>query len=225
MNEQTLKFNSSQITHAAVQIRDVSKNLRGRQVLNQINLDVAVGASIGIFGPNGSGKSMLLRVVSGLVLPNQGSVRVWGKIIGRDREFPQSLGALIDGPGFLSDYSGPANLELLASIHNRIARAEIQKVLEQVGLDPTDRRPVKTYSTGMRQRLGIAQAIMEHPQILLLDEPTSALDPTGAATIHKLINELRTQGLTLVIVSHNSSEINDLCDTIYRMQDGMLFAI
>ncbi|MDL1896324.1 ABC transporter ATP-binding protein [Anaerolineae bacterium CFX7] len=224
MNEQGLKAGPLTTTQPAIQIREVSKKLRGRQVLHKIDLDVEVGASVGIFGTNGSGKSMLLRVISGLVLADQGSVRVLGKMIGRDSEFPQSLGALIDGPGFLLESSGLANLELLASIQKRISRAEIRDALALVGLDPNDRRPVKAYSTGMRQRLGIAQAIMEHPKILLLDEPTSALDPNGAAVIHSLLEKMQKQGVTMILVSHNRAELGDLCNAVHQMQAGALLS-
>lgn len=207
----------------AVAVKAASKKLRGHQVLSNIELVVNIGEIIGIYGPNGSGKTMLLRVISGLVLPDTGTVSVFGQHIGRDTEFPQGLGALINGPGFILDYDGLRNLELLASIRNQISKVDIQKAIELVGLDPNDRRPVKAYSTGMRQRLGIAQAIMENPKLLLLDEPTSALDPDGAKHIYNLLRGLRDQGTTIIIVSHNQAEIEILCNHIYKMQSGSLY--
>lgn len=220
MNNTPVLINASII---AVAVKAASKKLRGHQVLNNIELVVNVGEIIGIYGPNGSGKTMLLRVISGLVLPDTGTVSVFGQHIGRDTEFPQNLGALINGPGFILDYDGLRNLELLASIRNQISRTDIQKAIELVGLDPNDRRPVKAYSTGMRQRLGIAQAIMENPNLLLLDEPTSALDPDGIKHIYDLLRELRDRGATIIIVSHNQIEIGVLCDHVYRMQSGSLY--
>lgn len=210
------------ISITAVTLNAVSKKLRGHQVLNNVELLVNTGEITGIYGPNGSGKTMLLRVISGLVLPDTGTVNVFGQYIGRDTEFPQFLGALINGPGFILDYDSLHNLELLASIRNQISKADIQKAIELVGLDPNDRRPVKAYSTGMRQRLGIAQAIMENPKLLLLDEPTSALDPDGAKHIYDLLRELRDRGVTIIIVSHNQIEIGILCDHVYKMQSGSL---
>lgn len=211
------------ISITAVKLSAVSKKLRGHQVLDNIELSVNAGEITGIYGPNGSGKTMLLRVISGLVLPDSGTVNVFGQYIGRDTEFPEFLGALINGPGFILDYDSLHNLELLASIRNKISKVDIQKACELVGLDPNDRRPVKAYSTGMRQRLGIAQAIMENPKLLLLDEPTSALDPDGAQHIYELLRKLREKGTTIIIVSHNQIEINMLCDHVYRMQSGSLY--
>lgn len=206
----------------AVTVDNVSKKLRGRQVLENINLLVGVGETVGVYGANGSGKSMLLRVISGLVLPDTGTINVFGKYIGRDNEFPPELGALIDGPGFLLDCTGIYNLELLASIRNYVSKADIRKVIERVGLSPDDNRPVKIYSTGMRQRLGVAQAILENPKLVLLDEPTSALDSDGAKLIHGLLRELQASGVTIILVSHKPDEIKDLCSRIYEMQDGSI---
>lgn len=206
----------------AVTVNVVSKRLRGHQVLENINLLVGVGETIGIYGANGSGKSMLLRVIGGLVLPDTGTVNVFGKYIGSDAEFPPEMGALIDGPGFLLDYTGMYNLELLASIRNHVSKADIRNVIELVGLNPDNHHPVKTYSTGMRQRLGVAQAILENPKLVLLDEPTSALDADGTKLIHKLLRELQTSGVTIIIVSHKPDEIKDLCSRIYEMKAGSI---
>ncbi len=207
----------------AVEVQAVSKKLRGHQVLQNIDLTVPSGETVGIYGPNGSGKSMLLRVISGLVLPDTGMVRVFGRSIGRDTEFPQELGALIDGAGFVLEYSGLRNLELLASIRNRISRETIRKAIERVGLDPNDHRPVKAYSTGMRQRLGIAQAIMENPRLLLLDEPTSSLDPDGSQYTYDILRDLRRQGVTIILTGHDQDEIEGVCDRVLRMQAGSLY--
>lgn len=206
----------------AVNVLNVSKTIRKRLILDDVNWQVEVGEFSGIYGINGSGKSMLLRVISGLVLPNSGTVHVFGNQVGRDNEFPPDLGAMIDGPGFLLDRSGSYNLQLLASIRNLISQQRIVEVLSMVGLDPGDKRPVRTYSTGMRQRLGIAQAIMEHPKLLMLDEPTSALDTDGTRQIEMILKEMQRQGVTIIIVSHKDSELHTLCDSIYKMHNGKL---
>lgn len=218
--ENTLPSTNSSMP--AVVVNAVSKKLRGHQVLENIDLVVGEGETIGIYGANGSGKSMLLRVISGLVLPDTGTVNVFGKYIGRDTEFPLEMGALIDGPGFLLDYTGMYNLELLASIRNRVSKADIRKIIELVDLNPDDPRPVKTYSTGMRQRLGVSQAILENPRLILLDEPTSALDSEGTKQIHDLLRKLQGSGVTLIIVSHKQVEIKDLCSHVYEMRAGSI---
>lgn len=208
----------------AIHVLSVFKTIRNRLILDDASLRVEAGEFAGIYGVNGSGKSMLLRVISGLVLPDSGTVHVFGKQVGRDTEFPPELGAMIDGPGFLLDRSGMYNLQLLASIRSLVSTQRIIEVLEMVGLDPGDKRPVKTYSTGMRQRLGIAQAIMEHPQLLLLDEPTSALDSDGSRQIEQVLKQMQKQGVTILIVSHKASEMELLCDSIYKMREGKLTA-
>jgi ABC-2 type transport system ATP-binding protein len=207
----------------AVNVLSVFKTIRNRLILDDVSLRVEAGEFAGIYGVNGSGKSMLLRVISGLVLPDSGTVHVFGNQVGRDTEFPSNLGAMIDGPGFLLDRSGLYNLQLLASIRNIIPPQRIIEALELVGLNSGDKRPVKTYSTGMRQRLGIAQAIMEYPKLLILDEPTSALDADGAQQIENVLKEMQKQGVTIIIVSHKPSELDSLCDSIYKMHDGRLF--
>ncbi len=206
----------------ALDVRNASKTLRQRPVLVNIHLQVALGECIGIFGPNGAGKSMLLRLISGLIHPDQGSVYVFGRLLGKEIEFPPQLGALIDAPGFLPNRSGFENLALLASIQNRIGRERIVEAMQMVGLDPDDSRPVRTYSTGMKQRLGVAQAIMEYPKLLLLDEPTRGLDPEGAQRIRRLLYDLKQAGTTIVLVSHERRDTEALSDRLFAMYDGRL---
>lgn len=165
---------------------------------------------------------MLRRIISGLVRPTAGQVRVFGAAIGSDVEFPPMTGVMIDRPGFLPQYSGLRNLQLLAMIRNQISQGEIAAVMQRVGLDPTDRRPVRTYSMGMRQRLGLAQAIMECPRLLLLDEPTNAIDPDGRQSIYALLRELRAEGITILLTSHSAEELNALCDRVFVMRNGAL---
>lgn len=206
----------------AIEVEGVSKQIGRRKVLDDVTLVVAPGERVGLVGPNGAGKSMLLRVICGLVRPSAGRVRVWGREIGRDVEFPPDTGALIETPGFLPQYSGFRNLWLLAMIRNAISPDEVRAAMRRVGLDPDDPRPVRAYSTGMRQRLGLAQAIMEKPRLLLLDEPTSNIDPEGMEEIHRLLLALNREGTTLVITSHRLAEVERLCERVYEMDRGRL---
>lgn len=205
-----------------IEVENVSKTIKGKMVLENVSLRVPAGHIYGISGPNGSGKSMLLRVICGLVIPDKGTVRVFGKTIGKEREFPSDTGALIETPGFLPAYSGMENLRLLAMIRGQVSRQEIAEVMRMAGLDPDDRRPVRTYSTGMRQRLGLAQALMERPRLLLLDEPTNGLDRQGVQDVHQLLRELRQDGTTILLTSHSREEILELCDAEFWMERGRL---
>jgi ABC-2 type transport system ATP-binding protein len=206
----------------AVQVENVTKRIKGTTVLQNVSLQIPHGSICGVTGPNGSGKSMLLRVVTGLVLVTHGAVRVFGKVLGSTVEFAPSTGALIDIPGFLPRYSGMENLKLLASIRDEIGDQEIVEALIRVGLDPKDKRHFHTYSTGMRQRLGIAQAIMEKPQLIILDEPTRGIDEQGHGQIYELIHQLHRDGVTILLTSHYDHELRNLCNTVYRMQSGQL---
>ncbi|NMC86308.1 MAG: ATP-binding cassette domain-containing protein [Anaerolineaceae bacterium] len=207
----------------AICIENASKSIQKHLVLDNINFLVHSGEFICIHGPNGSGKTMLLRAISGLIRMDSGRIRVFDQEIGRGDEFPRDLGALIGAPGFLKEYSGLYNLELLASIQNRVSREEIIDSIKQVGLNPDDHRPVKTYSTGMLQRLGVAQAIMERPRLLLLDEPTSSLDPDGEEQIMSLFNVLHDEGVTILLVSHDKKDSLAHYQSIYQMKAGSLY--
>jgi ABC-2 type transport system ATP-binding protein len=187
-----------------------------------LDFELPAGQIYGISGPNGSGKSVFLRILTGLVLPNQGEVRIFGQRIGKDVEFPASTGALIDRPGFLPHSSGFRNLELLARIRGIATTVRIVETMYFVGLNPYDPKQVGTYSTGMRQRLGLAQAIMEDPDLLILDEPTNGLDFDGQREIYGYLVDLRKQGKTILLTSHNREELRVLCDRIWIMQDGIL---
>jgi ABC-2 type transport system ATP-binding protein len=207
-----------------IEVEKVSKTINNRQVLKDVSLQVPEGKIYGITGPNGSGKSMLLRVICGLVIPQSGRVDVFGYRIGTEKEFPPDTGALIETPGFLPGYSGMDNLSFLAMIRNQITRDEIAEVIRLVGLNPDDRRPVRVYSTGMRQRLGLAQAIMEKPKLLILDEPTNGLDRQGVADIHTLLMQFKQKGITILLTSHSREELKNLCDQIFWMENGKLQA-
>jgi ABC-2 type transport system ATP-binding protein len=201
-----------------LQFEDVDKRLGKKQVLSQINLEVYTGEVIGIVGSNGSGKTTLLRLVTGLMYPDRGSVRVNGKRIqpGLVGELPERIGALIENPAFLPNFSGLQNLKMLAEIRGKI------DTIRKVGLDPTMKKPVRTYSLGMRQRLGIAQAIMEEPDILLLDEPTNGLDVDGVEMFSHIIEELTARGTAILMVSHQKEEIDRFCDRVFQINQGKL---
>lgn len=209
-------------SEVVVHINNVTKRIGRRFILEGISLEIPAAKIYGISGPNGAGKSMLLRVISGLVRPSAGEVVVFGERIGQDTEFPWQTGILIERPGFLPHYSGMKNLKLLASIRNQITEEEIVSAIRLVGLNPDDTRLVKTYSTGMLQRLGIAQAMMEKPRLLLLDEPTNSLDRQGISDIHTLLENLRDEGVTILLTSHSLEELKKLCDVVFWMEGGCL---
>lgn len=203
-----------------VRLEDYCKSFKSAEVLKNINLTLESGKVIGLKGKNGSGKTMLMRAISGLILPTSGKVYINDKELGRQISFPPSIGILIENPSFISDYTGFKNLKILASIQNRISDDEIRDAIRKVGLDPDDKRTFKKYSLGMKQRLGIAAAIMERPDIVILDEPINALDEAGAGLIKGLLDELKANGSLIIIACHDTEELNYLSDEIYEIYDG-----
>lgn len=203
-----------------VRLEDYCKSFKSAEVLKNINLTLESGKVIGLKGKNGSGKTMLMRAISGLILPTSGKVYINDKELGRQISFPPSIGILIENPSFISNYTGFKNLKILASIQNRISDDEIRDAIRKVGLDPDDKRTFKKYSLGMKQRLGIAVAIMERPDIVILDEPINALDEAGAGLIKGLLDELKANGSLIIIACHDTEELNYLSDEIYEIYDG-----
>ena len=203
-----------------VRLEDYCKSFKSAEVLKNINLTLESGKVIGLKGKNGSGKTMLMRAISGLILPTSGKVYINDKELGRHISFPPSIGILIENPSFISNYTGFKNLKILASIQNRISEDEIRDAIRKVGLDPDDKRTFKKYSLGMKQRLGIAAAIMERPDIVILDEPINALDEAGAGLIKGLLDELKANGSLIIIACHDTEELNYLSDEIYEIYDG-----
>lgn len=203
-----------------VRLEDYCKSFKSAEVLKNINLTLESGKVIGLKGKNGSGKTMLMRAISGLILPTSGKVYINDKELGRQISFPPSIGILIENPSFISNYTGFKNLKILASIQNRISDDEIRDAIRKVGLDPDDKRTFKKYSLGLKQRLGIAAAIMEHPDIVILDEPINALDEAGAGLIKGLLDELKANGSLIIIACHDTEELNYLSDEIYEIYDG-----
>lgn len=203
-----------------VRLEDYCKSFKSAEVLKNINLTLESGKVIGLKGKNGSGKTMLMRAISGLILPTSGKVYINDKELGRHISFPPSIGILIENPSFISNYTGFKNLKILASIQNRISDDEIRDAIRKVGLDPDDKRTFKKYSLGMKQRLGIAAAIMERPDIVILDEPINALDEAGAGLIKGLLDELKANGSLIIIACHDTEELNYLSDEIYEIYDS-----
>ena len=203
-------------------LQDVCKTIKSKVILDHINLELEQGSVYGFWGRNGSGKTMLFRAICGLIKIDSGKISVFGDEIGQDVSFPLSLGVIIENVGFWDQYTGLENLRLLASIRKKIGSDEICSALERVGLDPADKRTYKKYSLGMKQRLGIAQAIMEQPELIVLDEPTNALDEEGVFQIRKVIQEEEQRGATVLIASHNKEDLNTLCERRFQLQNGKI---
>lgn len=204
----------------AVQLNQVSKRIKGREVLSDVTLSIEKGKIVGFVGRNGSGKSMLFRVITGLVKPTTGEVSIFGETLHRTISFPRSAGLILEKPGFLEHYSGFGNLKLLADIQRKIGPERIKESMVQVGLDPGDRRPVKAYSLGMKQKLAIAQAIMEEPELILLDEPTNGLDEDSVKKVYDLIKKENERGATILLTSHHKADIETLCHEVYKVDAG-----
>lgn len=202
-----------------IKIINVTKEIKGVIVLKGINLTFEAGHIYGLFGHNGSGKTMLLRMIAGLIRPTRGEVYIDEMMLHRDMDFPESIGVIIENPGFWSNYTGKEVLKSLAAIKGIIGETEIDTSLIRVGLDPKEKKVVKKYSLGMKQRLGLAQAIMETPEIILLDEPTNALDKKGVELARTIIQEEAARGGLVIIASHNARDL-EVCDKVIEMADG-----
>ncbi len=203
-----------------ISVRNVSKSFRESKALDAVSVEFEAGKIHGIIGRNGSGKTVLFKCICGLMYPDSGEIEVEGKRIGKDVDIPPNVGAIIEAPGFLPTFSGYKNLSFLANINRKIKKEEILQALELVGLGNTGKKHVGKYSLGMRQRLGIAQAIMENPDILVLDEPMNGLDNRGVDDIRALLLSLKKKGKTILLASHNREDIAYLCDTVHEMDGG-----
>lgn len=201
----------------------MTKRLKGNIVLDNISLSVKKGEFLVLKGHNGSGKTMILRAISGLMHLNSGVVYIDNEIIGKQKQFPDSMGILIEYPSFIPGYTGFQNLKFLSSINNKISDEEIYNIIQRVGLDKTDKRKYKRYSLGMKQRLGIAQALMEQPKLLLLDEPTNALDSDGIKDVLDILKVEKSKGTTIVVASHDVHVLdNEMVDRIVHVNNGKL---
>ncbi len=209
----------------AITIKDLTKKFKEVTVLNDISVEFESGKVHGLIGRNGSGKTMLMKCICGIVPYKIGEIRVNDKIIGKDVDIPANVGVIIETPGFLPNYSGFDNLKFLAKISNKIGANEIKSAIKSVGLNPDDKKHVGKYSLGMRQRLGLAQAIMENPDLLILDEPMNGLDKDGVKDMRQYLLDLKAQGKTILIASHSAEDIDVLCDTVCEMDKGVLTVV
>lgn len=204
-----------------VKVENVTKYFKQEKVLDDVNMNLETGHIYGIVGKNGAGKTVLFKIIAGFIKPSSGKVTVAGKIIGVDRDFPDSLGLIIETPGFLSQYKAYQNLLYLANINNKISKEDIKEAIRMVGLDPDSNKKVGKFSLGMRQRLGIAQAIMENPNLIILDEPMNGLDKKGIEDVKELLLKLKGDGKTILMASHYAEDM-EICDEVFQMEDGKL---
>ncbi len=205
-----------------IKVENVSLKIKKDMILRNINVEFERGKIHGIIGRNGSGKTMLMKCICGFIRPTEGEITVAGKRIGIDCDFPESVGVIIETPEFIPYYTGFKNLKLLADIRHKITDEDIRGSIELVGLDPKLKKSVKKYSLGMRQRLGLAQAIMEDPDLLILDEPMNGLDKDGVGEMRKYLLDLKAQGKTILIASHSAEDIDVLCDSVVEMDKGKM---
>ena len=203
-------------------IEHVSKIFGENKVLDDVCVSFEKGRIHGIIGRNGSGKTMLMKCICGFVPVTSGSIQVRGKKVGKDIDVPQNMGIIIETPGFLNGYSGYNNLKFLANINNKISEEKIIETLKLVKLDPHNKKHVGKYSLGMRQRLGLAQALMEDPDILILDEPMNGLDQSGVEEMREVLAALAKKGTTILMANHNAEDIEILCDTVHEMDLGVI---
>jgi len=205
-----------------IEVDSVSLTIKKQKILDKVSLNCEEGKIYGLVGRNGSGKTMLMKCICGFIKPDEGEIKVLGKKIGKDCDFAPDTGIIIETPGFIGHYSGFKNLKLLAGINRKINDDKIREIMEFVGLDPDMKKSVRKYSLGMRQRLGLAQAIMEDPKVLILDEPMNGLDKEGVADMRKYLLKLKESGKTILIASHSAEDIAVLCDETREMEKGVL---
>lgn len=205
-----------------ITVKDLTLTLNDTVVLDHVSAEFEKGTITGLVGRNGSGKTVLMKCICGFFKPDEGTVSVGDKIVGKDMDFPEDLGIIIESPGFLGHFSGYENLKLLAMIRRKIGKKEIYEAMELVGLDPRSKKRVAKYSLGMKQKLGIAQAIMEDPSLIILDEPMNSLDSASVEEVRKLILHWKSQGKTIILSSHNKDDIAMLCDKTYFMKGGRM---
>lgn len=211
---------TNKTTNSFIQVNDIVLRFKKDILLDHVSYQCEQGKIHGIVGRNGSGKTLLMKCICGFIRPNEGHIYVRDKEIGKDIDFTPDTGIIIETPGFIPYYSGYRNLKVLAAINNRISRKDIENAMYQVGLDPTMKKRVATYSLGMRQRLGIAQAIMEDPFLIILDEPFNGLDKHGVEEMREYFLSLKKKGKTILLTSHNTEDIEYLCDTVVEMDHG-----
>lgn len=207
-----------------IELKHVSKTIRNQPVAQDICAELESGRIYGFQGINGSGKTMLMRLICGLIRPTEGEILIDGKRLGRDLTFPDSVGLFLENPAFLDRYSGMQNLKMLASIENNIGDAEVEAALRAVGLDPSDRKKYRKYSLGMKQRLGIAAAVMEQPELVILDEPTNSLDADGVQLVKGILAQQKARGALVIISCHDLAVLQEMSDEILLLEAGRVKA-
>lgn len=205
-----------------IEVKNVYKSFKNIEVLHDVSLQADAGSICGIIGRNGSGKTVLFKCICGFLQTDRGEIQIEGKAVGKDKSTLSNMGIIIESPGFLRHYSGYKNLEFLMGLNGKADREKINAVLDLVGLAEQKNKKVGKYSMGMRQRLGIAQAIMEEQNILILDEPMNGLDNQGVEDIRKLLLKLKEKGTAILLASHNQEDIRQLCDFVYEMDSGRI---
>ncbi len=200
--------------NTGIEVKHVYKSFGKERVLIDVNFLIPPGSIYGVVGNNGSGKTVLMKCICGFMKCDRGKIVVNGRQVGKEVDFPDRLGVIIETPGFIPNLTGYKNLKILAALKGRIGKSEIRETLQKVGLDPDMKKPVSKYSLGMRQRLGIAQAIMEDPKVLVLDEPFNGLDRYGVVEIRALLKDLKADGKSILLASHNAQDIEELCDHV-----------
>lgn len=205
-----------------LEIHNLSKIIAKAQILKNITIGMERERIYGLRGKNGSGKTMLMRAICGLILPTEGYITINGDVLGKDISFPRSVGALIENPGFIANYSGYKNLEILASIQNKVGEKNIKLVMKEMGLDPDDKKKFRKYSLGMKQKLGIVAAIMENPDMIILDEPINALDEKSVESVKSILLQHKNRGALIIISCHDREELEFLSDEIFCIDEGQV---
>ena len=203
-----------------IEVHDYDKKVSSNKVLSNVNISFSSGNIYGFQGKNGSGKTMLMRAISGLILPTSGYVEIDGKRIGKDIDFPQNIGVLIEKPGFIGSYSGFKNLKLLSSLKNKIDDEQIFKLMRQFALDPNDEKKFKKYSLGMKPKIGLIAAVMENPEIIILDEPFNALDEKSCESVIDMLFKLKSENKIIIIACHDNEELFRIADIVYVIENG-----
>lgn len=205
-----------------IKLKEVTKKLKGTTVIDHVTMELNSACVYGLCGYNGSGKTMLMRLIAGLIYPTSGTVTINGKVLGKEIDFPESIGLLLENPAFLEEHTAFRNLLLLTEIRHTASERIIRETLHRAGLDANNPKPYQKYSLGMKQRLGIAAAIVEQPDLILLDEPTNALDTEGVDMLKTIIREERERGALVVLASHDGEFLKSVSDRICRVEKGHL---
>lgn len=208
-----------------IEVTNVSKQFGGQPVLENVSLTIDRGTTVGLIGANGSGKSVLLKAICGMVMPDSGNIVVEGVTLGDKIDFPENMGVFINYPGFIGIYNGFKNLKFLANIRGVINDSQIREAMRKIGLDPDNKTKVDNYSLGMKQKLGLVQAIMENQEILVLDEPFNALDFQTYNDVKEIVRLLQAEGKTIVLTSHNYADIEQLCDAVYIIDNRQIVPV